>query len=203
MVQGPDTVIWTRKEWQQKKDSENPKVPSGLHPKVNIGDKLDKFHQANKQGYEKGAKAATELRAALVTYNTVAKQKHAKWSKRVDGLLHHVDTYIQTFANAQRAQKTYPAAHKAAVAALAQIGAEHVQWEKAGSVGQFKPPSGQKARKTLSDFSQLLLFAPLFTDKVTTRAAANFATAVELAATDWGKVIDGLLKMMPTLPATL
>jgi hypothetical protein len=205
MPSGPQTAIWTRKEWQDKKAAEKPKVPSGVHPKVNVGELLDKFEKANKKSYELGAKAADDLIAGLKSYSAEAKKKYPNWAKRVDNsLVPMVGRYLEGFAKVGAATKKYPELYKKASLAAQSVGAEFIAWEKGGKKGEFVPSKAKPARQVFKEFSGVLEFAPVVSDKVKDVAVRNFATAVGALEAKWDEhSVQTILAVLPKLPPKL
>jgi hypothetical protein len=188
-----------------KKEQEKPKVPSGVHPKVNVGELLDKFHAANKKGFTPGAKAAVGLQGGLRSYITEAKKKYPKWAARVDDrLLSFVDDYVESYTQAIKHAKAYPASYKKANVTLMQAGAEHAQWVKGGKNGKFKPSNEKALNAAMMEFVGHLSVAPSVSDKVPMKLFTDFQQAVAHGTdTDWGAPMDVALKLMPKLPPSL
>ena len=203
MVAGIETPIWTRKEWQTKRDAE--KVPSGA-TKANIGAALDKFHKANAKSMVDGGKAAKELQTALQAYKLGAAKKYPKWVARIDKvLLPLVDTYLESLQKLQAAQKAYPALHDKAMQETEKLGKEFMQWQKAGGNGTFRPSNPKPLVALLNQYVQVLYFAPQLTPKVTAKMCQAYALTIEHASTGaWTESnVGGLVKFMSQFPTKI
>lgn len=200
MVKGIETPIWTRKEWQTKRDAE--KVPSGA-TKANVGAALDKFHAANAKSMVDGGKAAKELQTALQTYKVGAAKKYPKWVARIDKVLVPlIDNYLESVQRLQAASKSYPGLHDKAMQETEKLGKEFMKWRAGGAKGTFKPSNPKPLVAALKQYSQVLYFAPQLTPKVTAKMCQAYAFTVDHVSTGaWSESnVEGLVKFMSQFP---
>ena len=98
----------------------------------------------------------------------------------------------------------YPKAHKDAVHEMQTVGAEFIQWEKAGSKGAFKPSNGKRAEAALVELVNPLRAACYDTDKVKKAVGDRYDHVVQGIDAGWSKQkVEWILDTLSHLPATL
>jgi hypothetical protein len=166
--------IWTRTEWQQKRDEL--KVPKGA-TKVSMGDALDKFHKANAKGAREGMKALTELKRACSVYKTaVAKNpKYKPLGDKIERTLEYtINTYAKSVQKIEEMVPKYAKAHEAAATELRRAAVELMNWEKAGKQGTFKPTNLATLTKKLQELLFVVEKMPYVTDRISVADAKLF-----------------------------
>jgi len=196
--------VWDRKRWtdtERKEDGK--KVPSGA-AKVSMGGALDKFHKDSAKGL-KQAKAASALLAKTATdYADQIAKKYPKLSKRIKARLigYELAEFDKNLNSAAARVREYPEAHKKAVNEMQRVGAEFIQWEKAGATGSFKPTNGKAAEKALVEFINPLRAASYATDKVKKAVGDRYDHVVQGIDAGWTKQkIEWVIDTLSHLPA--
>jgi hypothetical protein len=166
--------IWTRVEWQQKRDEL--KVPKGA-TKVSMGDALDKFHKANAKGAREGMKALTELKRVCSVYRTtVAKNpKYKPLGDKIERTLeYNINSYAKSAQLIESMIPKYSKAYEAAATELRQAAVELMNWEKAGKKGTFKPTNLSTLTKKLQELLFVVEKMPFVTDRIKVADAKVF-----------------------------
>ncbi len=129
------TAIWTRKEWQKRRDTA--KVATGASKKVSVGDELDKFHKANKAGVSEGLKQSQVLAKKLEQYCADIKKSEPKFEAEVRRLLAEVKGYPEVLKDISKAVKKSSDMKKAAKAKYASLRDSAVATFKADGEAKF------------------------------------------------------------------
>jgi len=198
--------VWDRKRWTDTERKENgKKVPSGV-AKVSMGGALDKFHKDSAKGLKQAKAASAQLAKTATDYADQIAKKYPKLSKRIkDRLIGYELVEFNKHVNSAAARVSdYPAAHTKAVHEMQRVGAEFIQWEKAGSTGAFKPTNGKAAEAALVAFINPLRAATYDTDKVKKAVGDRYDHVVQGIDAGWTKQkVEWIIDALAHLPATI
>jgi hypothetical protein len=187
--------IWDRKRWQKERDDKKYNVPKGAVSKVSIGDRLDKFHKANKKSVVDGAKAAAELKKDITTYKAGIKGKYQAFHDRIKNQLEYfVDIYIKEATVIVSAVPDYAKLREDASTKLLVFASEYVVWQKGGSQGQFAPSDKKGTMTALNEFLSCVQKMVYVSDKV--KPAQATALDKLIYSIDGGAVNDKTIKKL-------